>query len=399
MSDDMKIEIGGEPHGPLAGIKVVDLSTIVSGPLCAQALGDLGADVVKVEAPPIGDTARIIGGIQKAGMTGFFAQFNRNKRSVKLDLKTDKGRDALLALIDSADVLIENYRPQVMARLDLGYDVLAARNPRLIYVAINGFGSTGPYATRPAYDMVIQALSGFAKELGSEESPRLISNLVADKTSGLTALSGVLAALFARERTGEGQRVEVPMLDAFASFILADSFGAQIFGPPPGDPSIADNLYRAWPTQDGHVAMIIIEDHQFKAICRVLGREDAADDARFATLMDRMTNAPSLFAMLGEEIPKHTTAELVERAAEEGAPLAPVNGLQELLEDEQALANSIVVDIPHAEAGSIPVLRSALRFEKTPSNIRRAPPMLGEHTQEVLREAGVDEAIIEELDK
>jgi crotonobetainyl-CoA:carnitine CoA-transferase CaiB-like acyl-CoA transferase len=393
----MKVELGGDSSGPLAGIKVVDLSTVVSGPLCAQALGDFGADVVKVEAPPIGDTARILGGIQKAGMTGFFAQFNRNKRSVKLDLKSDAGREALLTLIDSADVLVENYRPQVMARLGLGYEVLTERNPRLVYVAINGFGSEGPYASRPAYDMVIQALSGFAKELGSEDSPRLISNLVADKTSGLTALSAVLAALFVRERTGEGQKVEVPMLDAFASFVLADQFGAQIFGPPPEHPSIAENLYRAWPTRDGHVALIIIEDHQFEAICRALDREDLVGDERYGSLMARMGNAPDLFAMLGEEIPKFTTAELVERAAKEGAPIAPINGMHEFLEDPQTLANGIVVEIPHEEAGSISVLRSAPRFEKTPTNVRRPPPMLGEHTEEVLREAGLDDTKIDEL--
>ena len=393
----MKVDIGGESGGPIAGIKVLDLSTIVSGPLCAQSLGDFGADVVKIEAPPVGDTARFLGGIQKAGMTGFFAQFNRNKRGIKLDLKSDEGREAFLALVDSADVLVENYRPQVMARLGLGYETLAARNPRLIYVAINGFGSEGPYAERPAYDMIIQALSGFAKELGSQEEPKLISNLVADKTSGLTALSAVLAALFARERSGQGQRIEVPMLDAFASFVLPDTFGAQIFGEVPGDPSIGENLYRAWPTKDGHVALLIIEDRQFQAICRALGRDDVAEDERYATLMGRIGNFAELFAMFGEEIPKHSTADLVARASKEGAPIAPVNGLKELLEDPQAVANSIVVELPHPEAGPVPVLRSAARFEKTPSDVRRVPPMLGEHTAEVLREAGVDEAIIAKL--
>jgi crotonobetainyl-CoA:carnitine CoA-transferase CaiB-like acyl-CoA transferase len=187
------------------------------------------------------------------------------------------------------------------------------------------------------------------------------------------------------------------MLDAFASFVLADTFGGRIFGPPPEDPSVGQNLYRAWPTRDGHVALIIIEDHQFKAICRVLGREDLAEDERFANLMGRMKHAAPLFAMLGEEIPKFTTAELVARAAEAGAPIAPVNGLHELLEDPQAIANGLVVEIPHDVAGSIPVLGSAPRFEKTPTSIRRPPPMLGEHTAEVLREVGVDQAIIDKL--
>ena len=393
----MKINIGGEPSGPLAGIRVLDLSTIVSGPLCAQALGDYGADVIKIESPPVGDTARFLGGLQKAGMTGFFAQFNRNKRGVKLDLKSDEGREAFLKLAADADVLIENYRPQVMGRLGLSYEVLAERNPRLVYVAINGFGSEGPYAERPAYDMVIQALSGFAKELGTAESPRLISNLVADKTSGLTALSAVLAALFARERSGKGQKVEVPMLDAFVSFVLPDSFGAQIFGPPPESSAVGDGLYRTWPTADGHVALIIIEDRQFKAICRALDRHDLEDEPRYATLMDRIQHFEELFQMLGEEIPKHRTQDLVARASKEGAPIAPVNGLDELLADPQAIANSLVLELPHEVAGPIQVLRSAPRFAATPSDVRRAPPMLGEHTEEVLREAGVPEESIAKL--
>jgi len=393
----MKIDIGGETSGPLAGIRVLDLSTIVSGPLCAQALGDYGADVIKIESPPVGDTARYLGGVQKAGMTGFFAQFNRNKRGAKLDLKSDEGREAFLRLVETADVLIENYRPQVMGRLGLGYEVLAERNPRLVYVAINGFGSEGPYATRPAYDMVIQALSGFAKELGSAEEPKLISNLVSDKTSGLTALSAVLAALFARERSGRGQRIEVPMLDAFASFVLADSFGARVFGEPPELMEAMTGLYRAWPTSDGHVALIIIEDHQFQAICRVLGREDAAEDARYATIVHRIQHFGELFEMLGEEIPKFKTADLVARAAEEGAPIAPVNGLDELLADPQAIANALVVEVPHPEAGPIRVLRSAPRFSETPSDVRRPPPKLGEHTAEVLREVGVDAALVAKL--
>jgi crotonobetainyl-CoA:carnitine CoA-transferase CaiB-like acyl-CoA transferase len=250
----VKLNIGGEAGGPLAGIRVIDLSTVVSGPVCAQVLGDLGADVVKVETR-IGDIGRYLGGLRKADMTGFFAQFNRNKRSAVLDLKTEQGAAALRALAKTADVLVENFRPGVMDRLGLGEATLRAENPRLIYVAISGFGPEGPYAKRPAYDMVIQALSGFSKLLGSDEQPKLISNLVADKTSGITAAWATLAALFAREREGgAGQRVDVPMLDAFASFVLPDPFGPRVFGEPPESAAAGDGLYRAWPTKDGHVA-------------------------------------------------------------------------------------------------------------------------------------------------
>ncbi len=394
----MKIAIGADGSGgPLAGLRVLDLSTVVSGPLCTQALGDFGAEVIKIESPPLGDIARYLGGVQRAGVTGFFAQFNRNKRSVKLDLKSRDGRAAFLKLVESADLLVENYRPQVMPRLGLGYESLAARNPRLVYVAINGFGSEGPYRERPAYDMIIQALSGFAKELGSARAPKLISNLVADKVSGLTALSAALAALFAREQSGRGQRVEVPMLDAFSSFVLPDTFGPRSFGEPPESSVAAEAIYRAWPSADGHVALVILEDHQFQALCRVLERADLVSDERFATLVARMQNMPDLVALLATELPKHNTAELVARAAREGLPLAPVNGIDELLADPQARANQLLLSLPHPEAGPIPVFRNAVRFAETPADVRRMPPQFGEHTDEVLREAGVPAATIERL--
>jgi crotonobetainyl-CoA:carnitine CoA-transferase CaiB-like acyl-CoA transferase len=390
----MRIALGEDTTGPLAGIRVLDLSTIVSGPLCAQILGDLGAEVTKIEARA-GDTSRYLGGERRADMTGFFTQFNRNKRSAVLDLKSELGVKALKALAASADVLVENFRPDVMERLGLPAKDLLAANPRLIYVAISGFGPEGPYREQPAYDMVIQALSGFAKLLGSEQEPKLISNVIADKTSGLTAAWAILAALFARERSGKGQKIDVPMLDAFAGFVLPDTFGPRVFGELPGDPALGDALYRAWPTADGHVAVIIIEDHQYQALCRVLEREDLLEEERFATLGGRLTNAAELFATMEEELRKHATAELVRRAHEYGAPIAAVNGMDEFLADPQVLANETVFESEHPEAGTLKMFRSAPRFSETPSDLRLHPPRLGEHTEEVLREAGLSEAEID----
>jgi crotonobetainyl-CoA:carnitine CoA-transferase CaiB-like acyl-CoA transferase len=389
----MRVNLGGAATGPMAGMRVLDLSTIVSGPVCSQILGDLGADVIKVESGA-GDTARYLGGLRKADMTGFFAQFNRNKRSVLLDLKQDAPREAFLKLAATADVVIENFRPGVTDRLGVGYERLREDNPKLVYVAISGFGPDGPYAGQPAYDMVIQAMSGFAKMLGSAEEPKLIRNVVADKTSGLTAAWATLAALLAREKSGEGQRIDVPMLDAFASFVLPDEFGPRSFGEPPESTEVIEALYRAWPTADGRIAVVIIEDHQFQGLCRVIDRPDLVDDERYANIIGRIMNGAELLPALGEGLLKLPTAELVARAQRENVPLASVNDLDAFLADPQVVANQTVIAIPHEQAGEIEVLRSAPRFSRTPSDVRRAPPMLGEHTEEVLREAGLpDDAI------
>ena len=368
------------PGGPLAGTRVLDLSTVVSGPLCTQILGDLGADVVKIESPA-GDTARYLGGARKAEMTGFFVQWNRNKRSVVLDLKKEPARAAVRRLAERADVLVENFRPAVMERLGLGWEALGRANPRLVYVSINGFGSSGPDSDQPAYDMVIQARGGFAKLLGSDAAPKLISNLIADKTSGLTAAWATLAALLAREKNGRGQHVEVPMLDAFAAFVLPDVLGARAFGEPPSTAALAQNLYHAWPTADGFVVVVVIEDRQFEALCRTIGRDDLVGEARYATLLGRLSNA----------------AELVERARRFGAPLAAVNGLDDFLADAQVRANETVLELERPETGPVPVLRSAPRFGATPSPAPRPAPLLGEHTAEVLREAGFSAAEIASL--
>lgn len=387
----MRINLGGEPTGPLAGVRVIDLSTIVSGPLCSQVLGDLGADVVKIETPT-GDSNRYLGGQSKDGVTGYFAQTNRNKRSVVLDLKTRAGGAALRRLVAQADVVLENFRPGVMGRLGLDYDTLSQDHPRLIYAAISGFGPDGPYAEQPAYDMIIQALSGIAKLIiGSEESPRLVSNLLADKTAALNGAFAIVAALFERERTGQGQRIDIPMLDAFASFLHLERIGLRAIGPPPEDSAAGDLLFRAWPTADGHVVALVIEDHQFAAFCRVVESEEMIEDERFASMIGRMGNARELIGFMEQAIRKHTTHELVQRGHAQGAPIASVNGLEGFLADPQVRANEIVFDLDHPGVGAIPMLRSAPRFSRTPSDVRRPAPRLGEHTVEILREAGLSD--------
>ena len=383
----MRVAIGSESTGPLRGVRVLDLSTIVSGPFCAQILGDLGAEVVKIETPA-GDSTRVMGE-RRGSVTGLFAQLNRNKRSVVLDLKQPAAQQAFLRLAANTDVVLENFRPGVMERLGLGYERLAQDNPRLVYVAISGFGPDGPDAGQPAYDMVIQARSGFARVLGGAGPPKLIPNLLADKTSGMTAAWSTLAALFARERSGRGQRVDVPMLDAFASFLLPDVLGPRLFGEPPAPPpSVGDGLYRAWATQDGHVAIVIIENRQFEAVMRVLGLESVISDPRFGSLVSRIMNAPALYELIAGEIGKHSNAEIVARARKFEAPIATIHDMQGFFADEQAVANGVLVELPDAHAGALHVLRSPPRYSETPTDVRRGVPQLGEHTAEVLGEAG-----------
>jgi crotonobetainyl-CoA:carnitine CoA-transferase CaiB-like acyl-CoA transferase len=250
----------------------------------------------------------------------------------------------------------------------------------------------------PAYDMIIQARSGFARVLGGAGPPKLIPNLLADKTSGMTAAWSTLAALFARERTGRGQRVDIPMLDAFAAFLLPDVLGPRLFGePPPPPPSVGDGLYRAWPTKDGHVAIVIIENRQFEAVMRVLGREDAIGDKRFENLVARIMNAPALYEMIAAEIGKFSNSELAARARQFEAPLAVINDMTGFFSDEQAIANDVLVELPDAHAGALHVLRSPPRYSATPTDVRHGVPQLGEHTEEVLREAGFSAAEIAAL--
>jgi crotonobetainyl-CoA:carnitine CoA-transferase CaiB-like acyl-CoA transferase len=396
----MNVAFGGAPEGPLAGIRVLDFSTVVSGPLCSQILGDLGADVVKVENLH-GDSTRMMGPPFRGGLTPIFSQFNRNKRAMRLDLKAEAGLDVTRRLARGADVVVENYRPGVADRLGIGFEALSADNPGLVYLAISGFGPDGPYAQHPAYDSVIQGLSGFMQVQGDEDDPRLVRGIAADKTTGLTAAYAVMAALFERERNGgRGQRIEIPMLDAYAAFALPDTLGPEAFvpveEPPPGLPRMQE-LHRTWRTADGFVVMMIVEDDQFSGICRALDRDDMIDDPRCANLITRIAHARELFDELETEIAKWPTAELVERARRFGAPVAPANGIGDFIRDPQVQANRTIFEVEHREAGTLRQLRNPVRFGRTPTSLRRHPPLAGEHTDELLREAGLDDTAIARL--
>jgi len=378
-------------RGPCDGYRVIDFTTMVSGPVCTQVLGDLGADVVKVEAPPFGDPSRVTHSQVRDGLSGYFAQLNRNKRSLVLDLRGERGRQVALRLCAGADVVVQNFRPGVAERLGIGYEALRALRPELIFVAITGFGPDGPYATQPAYDHVLQGLTGMLPVQGSPEAPRMIQSVVVDKASGLAAAQATVAALLARERSGRGQRVDVPMLDAYAAYMLPELLGAYSFPDlPPGDPSIAQRFFRTWATADGFVVGIVVQDAQFEGFCRMVEREDLLEDPRFGSLAGRFQNLAEFQDAVEAELRKWTSAELVERARRFEVPFAPVLDFEGFLADAQTRHNQTVYERVDGEGRALRQLAHAARYAETPASHRLDPPALGAHGDAVLAEAGFD---------
>lgn len=385
--------------GPLAGIRVLDLTSVVSGPMCTQALGDLGADVIKLESPA-GDQTRYSGApFREPLYSAMHTQMNRNKRSLVVDLKNAAGRDLVLELIPQIDVLVENFRPDVMERLGLGYATLAARHPGLVFASINGFGRSGPYAALPAYDQLVQGLVGVMPAQGGDGPPKPVQGPVADKTSAVTAVSGILAALFARERDpeGRGQHVDIAMLDAYAAFALPDPMTPRAFPPHVEETRMSDAFFRAWETADGHVVGLVIQDHQFAGLCRVLDRMDLVTDPRFAEMGTRLGRYPELVEILGAEVRKWPSAEFVARARAEGATFGPVNDVESFLEDPQVRHRETVRVMDDDRFGPVRYLAPPWQFSRTPASIDRHAPRLAEHSDEILRELGLDDAAIAAL--
>ena len=374
---------------------MLDFTSVVSGPFCTQVLADYGFDVIKCEGLG-GDMSRSTSGPFHAGLSGFFSQFNRNKRSIALDLKRPEGQKVVLALARHVDLVVENFRPDVMDRLGIGYETLSEINPNLIYVSISGFGPDGPYAPLPAYDHVVQGLAGMMPAQAPGAAPQMFRTVVADKAAGMTAVSAALAALLARERSGaRGQRIDVPMLDAYAAFILPELMGPVSF--PDSDAGMPSfDLFRVYPTADGHIVGMVVQDDQYQGLCSVLGREDLKEDARFARLVDRFQNIDELSEILMVEFSARPTRALIADLRKAGVPFAPVNDLEAFLEDEQVVHNEVVSVIEDPEV-RVRVLQPPARLSGSPPREPRRPPRLGEHTDEILGLGGFSASEIAEL--
>ena len=385
--------------GPLDGYRIIDLTSMIAGPWATMILGDQGADVIKVETRGRGDHVRA-GGNRQGGLPAHFLNNNRNKRSITIDLKDPRGRDAFLRLAAGADVVVQNFRPGVVERL--GVDEAAVRNvaPKIVYVSISGFGEVGPYAGKPTYDPLIQAISGLASVQGGSDDrrPRLIRTIVPDKLTAVTASQAITAALLARERTGKGQHVRLSMLDAVIAFLWASDMGSQTF--PNAEISVqraASFIDLIYETKDGHMSVAVMNDREWAGLTRALERPEWLNDERFASPSLRDANIDERLAMTQEVLRNRTTDEWLARLEKAGVPCAPVLHRRDLTSHPQIQASGILVETEHRDAGRLRQARPAIRFEKTPSSIRRGAPQLGEHTDEILREAGLSVAQIADL--
>lgn len=387
------------PAGALGGVRVLDLTSVVFGPYASQILADYGADVIKVEAPG-GDSTRRTGPSQEPGLAAIFLGLNRNKRSIVLDLKQDAARQALLTMVDQADVLMHSMRPAKMAALGLDPATLCARNPRLVYAGLYGFGEGGAYDGRPAYDDIIQGLSGFADLVDRQTgSPRYLPTVAADKTCGLIAAHAILAALFQRTRTGAGQQLEVPMFESMASYVLVEHYyGRHLAEQPgqPGYPRVLTPWRRPCQTADGHVCLMPYTDAHWRDFFIAAGRSDLAQDARFADISARTRHIEALYELLAGIVVRHGTAYWLALCERLEVPAAPVNRLQDLETDPHLQSVDFFVPLESASGSRYRFPRSPVRLQH--SHVPAAmPPRLGEHTRDVLRQAGLDEADIAAL--
>ncbi len=387
--------------GPLSGVRILDLTTVVMGPFATQLLAELGADVIKVE-PHDGDNMRHPAPMRNPGMGYIFLNLNRGKRGIVLDLKKPQGHEALMRLIPRTDVLIYNVRPQAMARLGLSYEDLRKVNPKIIYVGAYGYSQRGPYAAKAAYDDLIQGISGIpslVKKSGAAAPSYAPVNL-ADRVTGLHAVYAVTAALFHRERTGQGQSVEVPMFESLAHFVLGDHSAGLTFDPPSGDAGYARLLARKpYQTSDGYLCILVYNDKQWKSFSDAIGQPDLMQDPRFATQANRARHISEIYAWLAGVIRKRSTAEWMALMEKADIPVAPVNDVSDLVADPHLAATGFFSMEEHPSEGRLRTMRTPTNWSDSPPGPQRHAPRLGEHSAEVLKEAGYSDDEIARMAK
>lgn len=387
-----------EGKGPLDGVRVVDLTSMISGPVATMMLADQGADVIKVEALD-GDLVRGAGAT-RSGITSTFISSNRSKRALAIDLKTPEGVEALKKLLQTADVMVQNFRPGAIERMGFSEKVVRALKQDIIYVSISGFGDTGPYAHQRVYDPVIQALSGLAAIQADGETgrPKMIRTIIPDKTTAVTAAQAITAALFARERTGQGQHIRLAMLDTMVAYLWPEGMGGfTLVGK-----EVKNNRAQLSPdlifqTEDGYITAGAMSNKEWTGLCTALGHREWLEDPRFLTVNDRAVNVTDRLALTAQVLATNTSAYWLERLDAEEVPSAPVLSREEVITHPQIKANDLIHEYDHPIAGRVRQPRPAARFDQTPARIQRPAPGLGEHSAEILAELGYSEAQITTL--
>ncbi|MGH7588375.1 MAG: CaiB/BaiF CoA transferase family protein [Gemmatimonadota bacterium] len=383
---------------PLSGVRVVDLTRILAGPFATMLMGDLGADVIKIEHPDGGDDTRGWGPPWVPGAGGasaYFTSVNRNKRSCTLDFKTELGREVLWRLMEGADVVISNFRPGVLDRLGFGWEAVHARSPRAVYVVINGYGAEGPAAAKPAFDVIVQGESGVMDLTGHPDGPPTrVGISLGDETAGLLAVQGILAALLVRQRTGEGQRVEIALHDGLLSLL---TFHAQAWWAGGRAPTRIGNAhpsivpYQTFPTADGWMNVGVGNEGQWKRFCEAVGRPGWIDEPRSRTNADRLAHREEIVPLIEEILRGGTTEAWIEAFSAVDVPCGRIRPVPEALDSPEARTRGMIVEIEGADGEPLPLLGPAVRMSASPARVRRRPPGLGEHTEEVLRSVGYDE--------